>query len=1048
MTSPSKLEPQEFEIPLTLGMATKPAAELQEPTHMRLVQNLHWRELGALENRPADDTDEALAIPSGGNYDLDEACGLIVHDKKPLVVTGRYGVAEFDPVRGAFQYARGAVAASSSPSDSLKYCPVSYDVTRRFVERTQLNRGELGIFNVASAQYNGIHVIAWIVLSNATHYLNMKAIRVDTGEVVATTEQQSIASTAQFFVQACEYTESGKEGVLLAYVNDAASPYTVSTIRYDYASNEFVADSDLATNAVTQTFVIVKNGDGIYFAYHDNATGFLKVEDRTISTVASTHTATHGAVCVDLVVGASNTLIASCTTTTTYVEVFGDPANVQTLLAVAASETFYKVTVAAESLSGGSHDAVVFATLITSATKISSMVRARQVRFDTTTPAPSAGPAVTIPHCFTVANAFTLRGMAHVIMTVYPRLNGLNPTEPTSCFVARYRSGGATDQRLDVVAKIAHDRFFISNYLTFDVATLGRSKQGVSVYVDADNSAWLALTADPSSVPAFGTYLFPQSIFLARIDATRPMPMAYAQPEPGVTFVAGAMPWEYDGDSAAECTPLVTPRALADVTAAGSASAATGYSIRLVYEWVDARGRLKRMPGPSIFTGIFTTQQLDIYATVCPMRAFDEEGFTGDMTPKLYITADGGSTYYLAVDSTGNVRTHDSTTSDGLYYLFSDVDPTAISSVPWPFGDSEIEPEPTPGFAHVCKIADRMWAIDMEDRSRIWFSKPLLAGFGVEWSTLCTLFIGDEAVAVIDVGGYPTILARGGIYQIGGPGPDANNVGSFSPAQRLPFEVECLDAVSVCRTPIGIVFRGRRGLYALADGPRSEPGLLIDPEMLTEPDTAEPRTRVVFQEQTNEIHCITPDGDRLVYNVVEQKWSKYTDGVGVDCRDLAVARGKVWRLEMDLVDYLRSDKLYSEDGPSYNESDRATEVRTPWIKLDGLAGQQRLWRTWIALTLPSDVATNVSSLRVQFYANNSETVSSTKTWTGAELAAYAASGIVRLPFAPNVQLVHSFRFHVACFLADPSAGMRPLALRCQVGVRPSKGKRNSLQIKG
>jgi hypothetical protein len=1048
------LVPQEIEIPLTLGMSTKPSDELQEPTSMRLVQNLHWRGLGQLEKRPSDDTSETLVIPSGGNYDIDESCGLIVNDKKPLLVTGRYGVAEYDAVRDAFSYARIATTASTTPTDSLKYCPVAYDVTRRFVERTQFNRGERGIFNVASAQYNGIHVIAWIVMGSP-HFLNMKAIRVDTGEVVATTEQQSIATTAAFMVQACEYKEAGKEGVLVAYINDSSSPYTVSTIRYDYASNEFVADSNLTTDCVN-AFCIVTNGtSGIYFGRQVNA-GLMTVERRTVTTVSATHTSLNGAHSIDIVVGSSNVLIVASDAIAgaVYAEVFGSPANVQTVMS-ATGESIYKVTAAAESLTGGTHDAVVFVSTVTTGTPSSTRMRCREVRFDTTTPTLGT-TTTTVPNCVSVANAFSLRGMAHVIVTAYSRLNGSDPTSATSCFLARYRSGGSFDDtRLDAVAKIAHDRFYISNYLTFDVANPGVGKQGVSAYVDSNNSAWIALTADPSSVPAYGGYRFPQSIFLSRIDATRPMPMAYAHPEPGVTFVAGAMPWEYDGDSAAEASPLVEPRAVADSSSGSGVTATTGFGIRLLYEWIDARGRLKRMPGPAIHTGAFTDNQLDIYATVCPMRTWDDDDFPGEMTPKLYLTTDGGASYFLAVDSSGNVRTHDTMTSDFCWYKFTAVDPSDVSSVPWPFGDTEIEPEPTPGFAHVTKIADRMWAIDMEDRSRIWFSKPLLREYGVEWSTTCTFFIGDEAVAIIDVGGYPTILAKGGIYQVGGPGPDANGAGTFSPAQRLPFEVECLDAASVCRTPIGIVFRGRRGLYALAGGPNAEPGLLIDPDMVTAPDTAEPRTRIVFQEQTNEIHAIAPDyNSRFVYNLVERKWSEYTTS-STTCRDLAVARGKLWRLERaGGADLLRSEKLFSEDGANYNtETGVAWEIDTPWYRLDQVAGMVRLWRVWLNLGLTADLA-GVGTISLSYYVNNCETALQTVTWTGAELSSAlsynpsTSERIVRLMFVPAEQIVHTFKLAISETHTGSSAGTRPLSLRLRFGSRPSLNKRNRLPPKG
>lgn len=1039
MTAPPKLQAQEFEIPLTLGMATKPAAELQEPTHLRLVENLHWRELGGLEHRPSDGADVTLTAPSGGYYDeTTAACGLIVRGDEVCAVSSQHGVMPYDQVSGALRYTRADTAASNTPGPGLKSCPAPVEVSRQLVHSAQSNAGSHGVTLVASAQHDGVQVVAWIE-DGTTARLCMKAIDPFTGTTLATLEYRDFASLA-LAVDACEYTEAGKEGVLIAYVDGTFAPYTVRTFRYDAATNEFVADSNLSTNS-TLAFTLAKNGDRIYFGYEKSSTTLLTVEDRTIGSISSTHTGTHSAAFgVSIVKGTNRTLIASCTATTAYAEVFGTPAAAITLLS-ASSEAFSGITACHETVTGITDNAVVWVNAITTSTPIAERVRHREVDFDATTPVGGVGED--LQHCRVAAAAFTLHGRAHAVFAV----NGYGVRGVSTCIVARWQ-GDFDIRKHAPVAKLMHDRFYALPVTSSDNARN-------SVCVDDNDNAWVVLTGDPAVDDIDGGVLYPQSVFLARLNAARPMPMSYAQSAPGVVFCAGGVPWEFDGSTAYEAAPLVAPKIEVDISA-GTGITGT-FGIIAVYNFVDAAGRLHRVASQPVSTAP-TNDQLDIYVSKCPFRAFDGNTTLQDMEPDLYVTADNGSTYFLANDSSGDKMLP---TTSGGWWKFTAYDPANNSAIPLGIdGSGEIPPEPTPAFLHVTRIADRMWAIDAEDRSRVWYSKPLVAGIAAEWAVQCTLFIGGDGVAIIDVGGYPTILARDGIYQIGGPGPDANGVGSFSPAQRLPFEVECLDPASVCRTPIGIVFRGRRGLYAFADGPRAEPGLLIDPEMLTaanlDPSTsATYRLRVAYQEQTNEIHCITPAGDRLVYNVVEQKWSKYTTS-NTTCADVAVARGKLWRLEHGTVsglNLLRSEKLYSEDGATYNENSHDWEVRTPWIKLDGLGGHERLWRLWVSLSLPSDVA-DISSLDVKFYANNSETLRRQQSWTGSELAAVydpsTGETIVRLPFAPSVQLVHSFRIHVVCVIgqANPTSGPRPLALRCQVGVRPSKSKRNPLAIKG
>src|SRR5690606_29602387 len=109
----------------------------------------------------------------------------------------------------------------------------------------------------------------------------------------------------------------------------------------------------------------------------------------------------------------------------------------------------------------------------------------------------------------------------------------------------------------------------------------------------------------------------------------------------------------------------------------------------------------------------------------------------------------------------------------------------------------------------ITKAGDRLWAIDSEDRKRIWFSKPFVAEYGIEWNTACTLFMADEAVGISDYNGIPAVFGKTAIWIIDGNGPNANGVGEFNPPQRLPYDIETIYHGSVCKTPFGIAFRSR-----------------------------------------------------------------------------------------------------------------------------------------------------------------------------------------------------------------------------------------------
>jgi len=270
----SELEKQEQEILLNLGMATKQSAELQDPSSMRLVQNLHWRGAGEVERKPATDASVAAGTPPGALYNRTRACGLAVRGVDPLVVTGSHGVMTYDQASGQ---ANWLTAAGGLP----KFAPVSCDVSRRLVERVQGENEEIGIYKMASAQHRGVQVLAWTTRGSLDR-LFMKAIEADTGKVIAS--RQSFQLDGEAHVTACEYTELGKEGVLIAYCATLPmSPFSIFGIRYDYATRSFTTAVTMVTTASTTAmpprFWLKQNDTRVYLAFR-SSTAALVVQDR------------------------------------------------------------------------------------------------------------------------------------------------------------------------------------------------------------------------------------------------------------------------------------------------------------------------------------------------------------------------------------------------------------------------------------------------------------------------------------------------------------------------------------------------------------------------------------------------------------------------------------------------------------------------------------------------------------------------------------------------------------------------------------------------
>jgi len=170
----------------------------------------------------------------------------------------------------------------------------------------------------------------------------------------------------------------------------------------------------------------------------------------------------------------------------------------------------------------------------------------------------------------------------------------------------------------------------------------------------------------------------------------------------------------------------------------------------------------------------------------------------------------------------------------------------------------------------------------------------------------------------------------------------------------------------------------------------------IDPEVLTDPAldpsiSTSYRMRVVYQEQTNEIHIVqTPAGGWLVQVCVQHPRADVVPlrHVGYVLLGRSDRTRKFWALEsVSGTDTLRDEKLYSHDAAAYNsEPARRGKSTPPWYRLDHEAGMVAALARVAGDEAPSDIA-NVNVLTLNYYVDNVETIVATVTFSGAELAA-------------------------------------------------------------
>lgn len=1050
------LAKQEVEIPLNGGMDVKQGAELQSASTLRLVEDLRWNKLGELERRPAQASSVAIASPGGlGVYAGLNGAAVIESRGEPYVVTDEYGVMSS---RGKYLATGGDAVADTAIPFSTNYAPKSCRVGRLTIDRVSGDYGEQGFYAFASAPYASTTLVtAALVRNNGLITddvtLQLRAVDIETGAIVAHMEaDRSGTSGTEWAIDACEIVGGSNPGAVITVARGNSSPYAIEVYRYDPTTQNFVQDADIsvAAGGVKHRTKTSYNAGRFLCAFAETSAQLFVIECAagTLTTTTGFHVGIHSAdASVDMVVSGTKVLIVSCDAgagADVYAESYGSPASYIILDTLSATDSALSITAARETVSGNADRAMVFVSLVgvPAATPFYYHMVMGSVDFSAATVVDMGnGLFDSQPHASAVAWASTHGDRAYV-------LTSSAQVDPFSCMWqrgTRFIADVASGIMASPVARVAHDVYAERTY-GLDTNLSSSFVVGNILY------ATLGTDISPDDMPNGGGPL-PQSVALSRVDFT-PRPLAYAHKD-GVATVACGVVFDIDGETATLSQPYCRPLIAVSTAVAGTTSLTTGVSLIAVYRWIDAAGRERRSaPSAAVFTGPITNKRIDLYVATMPCPVFgvyDGRTYSVD----VYVTEDGGASYYLANDASGDKFVAYSE-SDG-FRIFTGLRAGVVTNPP-PYstgdGDDELVSEPTPSFIAVCTVGDRMFAVDAEDRSRIWYTKPFVAGYGPEWNTANTLTIGDIGVGISDVNGVPTIFAERGIWQVYGEGPNATGVGSFAPARRLPHEVECLDGLSVCKTGAGVFFRGRRGVYLLDTGLALQPvGLSIDSN-LSVSGTPEGYCKILYDELSNEVHVI--DFGELqphyVFNLLEQKWSQWSQQVVTQWwKDACVVRGRVWFLHSDQPDELR--RLYAIDEDAYKSDDVfGWRIETPWYRFDGATGQMRIWEIVAQMRLGSSNAGECGGVvAIDYFTRDNE--SNQFRWEPAgvdELKTGTDDDTVNFRCHIQAQRARQFKLEISSNAADYAfEGNVPIALRVLFGITKHGGRKiNALQGRG
>ncbi len=374
----------------------------------------------------------------------------------------------------------------------------------------------------------------------------------------------------------------------------------------------------------------------------------------------------------------------------------------------------------------------------------------------------------------------------------------------------------------------------------------------------------------------------------------------------------------------------------------------TYYTYTVTYEYINANGELFRS-APAIYVSIaytLTSGPILVYFTLPSVLEIKNP-----ITIKVWRTTVNSQTFYLVVPAITYVPgvTLPFITDPGV------ADDVLIKNELAYFNGGVLGEIPFDPFVTFTLFNNRFFTVTLDNSDIIQYSLPyqptvgMATTFGFDFSVEPR---GGDIVELAVLDDKLIIFKNDFIFFIIGDGADAlGNNSSISRPELINSPVGCSTKASVIRMPTGIMFQSAKGIWLLDRGLSvtyvGAPVEKFNDLTVTSATLSTTENKVRFT--TN-----SPDGTILTYDYYYDTWK--TD-VGVTLVSTTTYVGGFYGMDTN------SDLVAIYDGYLKKNQPYSMTIETPWIKLAGLQGFQRVYK---ALLLGNFINTNVLSLGISY----------------------------------------------------------------------------------
>lgn len=403
----------------------------------------------------------------------------------------------------------------------------------------------------------------------------------------------------------------------------------------------------------------------------------------------------------------------------------------------------------------------------------------------------------------------------------------------------------------------------------------------------------------------------------------------------------------YDGADVVEHNFHVYPLVSATtITNTGGSMGPGTYSYVGCYEWIDQQNNVHRSrPSPvseAVITSTLGTSRVNVNFVCLQLT---NKPASRPVQLVLYRTPANGTVFYrvtsltqptLNVLGTQQVAINDTMSDTDLRLrpqLYTQFLAGTVTGQPY-----EVENDPAPPARLVQLHRNRIWVVDSENPLQLWYSKECQQGAPVEFSNLFVKQIdarGGPITALASVDDKLVVFKQSHIFFIVGQGPTSNNLqNDLSDAILVTTDVGCIEPRSIVATPVGLMFKSRKGIYLIDRGLQVQYiGAAV------EAFNSQTITSATLVADTNQVRFTLGNNTALVFDYFVQQWGVFTNHNAVDAL--------VWD---NTFVYLRPNgQVLTETPGQYSDVGAPIQLKltTSWLSFANVQGFQRVRRAQI-----------------------------------------------------------------------------------------------------